>query len=180
VKWYIASTVFVLLGWYSAALRADEIPEYGPAHGTLIIVGGGSLKQTANLETFLRLAGGKNARLVVVPTAGGNKNRDGTVRKYDKDRVVAPWKALGITDVRMLHTHEPAAVRPGRGGRGRRRRQRPNETSCGHSCGGRFGSKAHSSCWWHSESASRAQSPGMRWSRSYRNRPSSGASLRPM
>jgi hypothetical protein len=107
VKWYIASTVFVLLGWYSAALRADEIPEYGPAHGTLIIVGGGSLKQTANLETFLRLAGGKNARLVVVPTAGGNKNRDGTVRKYDKDRVVAPWKALGITDVRMLHTHDP-------------------------------------------------------------------------
>ena len=29
---------------------------------------------------------------------------------------------------------------------------RKEKTWCGHSCGGRFGSMAHSSCWWRSES----------------------------
>jgi cyanophycinase len=85
----------------------DAPPEYGPAKGTLIIIGGGSMKGTRILETFLRLAGGKDARLVVVPTAGGNKNADGSVRVYDKDKVVAPWKNRGVKHVRMLHTHDP-------------------------------------------------------------------------
>jgi len=64
------------------------------------------MKQTGILETFLRLAGGKDARLVVVPTAGGNKSQDGGVRQYNEDKVVAPWKPRGFKDVRMLHTHD--------------------------------------------------------------------------
>ena len=35
--------------------RADETPEYGPSKGTLIIIGGGLMKQTGILETFQRL-----------------------------------------------------------------------------------------------------------------------------
>jgi cyanophycinase len=73
----------------------------------LIIIGGGSMKDTGILEMFLRLAGGKDARLVVVPTAAGNKNRDGSIRVYNEERVVAPWKNRGVKDVRMLHTHDP-------------------------------------------------------------------------
>lgn len=99
--------VWVLLSSIAVAARGDEAPKYGPAKGTLIIVGGGSLKDTGILETFLRLAGGKDARLVVVPTAGGNKNADGRVRVYDADKVVAPWKNRGFKHVRMLHTHDP-------------------------------------------------------------------------
>ena len=91
----------------AVASRGEEAPEYGPTKGTLIIIGGGSLKDTGILETFLRLAGGKDARLVVVPTAGGNKNADGRIRVYDKDKVVAPWKKRGFQHVRMLHTHDP-------------------------------------------------------------------------
>jgi cyanophycinase len=107
VNWHIVSAVVAVLGCMPVDVRGDEVPEYGPAKGTLIIVGGGPVEQTGILETFLRLAGGKDARLIVVPTAAGNKNRDGSVCKYDPDRVVAPWKALGVKKVRMLHTHDP-------------------------------------------------------------------------
>ncbi|HJT76680.1 MAG TPA: Type 1 glutamine amidotransferase-like domain-containing protein [Gemmataceae bacterium] len=99
--------VCVLLLSIAFAARGGEAPEYGPAKGTLIIIGGGSLKDTGILETFLRLAGGKDARLVVVPTAGGNKRADGRIRVYDADKVVAPWKNRGFKHVRMLHTHDP-------------------------------------------------------------------------
>jgi cyanophycinase len=43
----------------------------------------------------------------VVPTAGGDKNADGSVRAYDEEKVVAPWKKRGVQEVRMLHTHDP-------------------------------------------------------------------------
>jgi cyanophycinase len=99
--------VCVLFLSIAFAARGDEAPEYGPAKGTLIVIGGGSMKDTGILETFFRLAGGKEARLVVVPTAGGNKNADGKVRVYDEERVVAPWKNRGFQHVRMLHTHDP-------------------------------------------------------------------------
>jgi cyanophycinase len=107
MKWCAVSALCTLLPLSSAGVRGDETPEYGPARGTLIVIGGGPMNHTGILETFLRLAGGKEARLVVVPTAGGNKKADGSVRKYDKDKVVLPWKLLGVKDVRMLHTHEP-------------------------------------------------------------------------
>jgi cyanophycinase len=97
----------VLLLASALAARADEAPEYGPARGTLLIIGGGSMKDTGILETFLRLAGGKEARLVVVPTAGGNRDAKGRVRVYDKDKIVAAWKKRGFPRVRVLHTHDP-------------------------------------------------------------------------
>jgi cyanophycinase len=99
--------VYMLLSSIAFAARGDEAPEYGPAKGTLIIIGGGSLKDTGILETFHRLAGGKDARLVVVPTAAGNKNAEGRIRVYDEDKVVTPWKNRGFKQVRMLHTHDP-------------------------------------------------------------------------
>lgn len=100
----------VLLMSVAAATGGGGATEYGPAKGTLILVGGGPTKGTGIIETFLRLAGGKDARLVVVPTAGGNRNPDGTVRVYDEARVVAPWKDRGVRHVRMLHTHDPSAA----------------------------------------------------------------------
>src|SRR5258707_5164416 len=44
-------------------------PEIGPARGTLVIVGGG-LKSESILKRFLDLAGGPEASLVIIPTAG--------------------------------------------------------------------------------------------------------------
>ncbi|MDH5235932.1 MAG: cyanophycinase, partial [Gemmatimonadota bacterium] len=44
---------------------------------------------------------------VIVPTAGGNRRADGTPIVYDEAEVVAPFKVYGLTNVHMLHTHDP-------------------------------------------------------------------------
>lgn len=82
--------------------------EYGPPKGTLVIVGGGTMNGTGIQEKFIELAGGvEKARIVVVPTAGGNRNQDGTVRPYQEEQIVAGWRRLGVKNVTMLHTHDP-------------------------------------------------------------------------
>jgi len=95
----------------AAALVAGSLfaqaPEYGPAKGTLVIQGGGSAEGTGIVETFINKAGGLGAKIVVIPTAGGNKAQDGSIRVYNPEQVLAPWKKKGLTNVWMLHTHDP-------------------------------------------------------------------------
>src|SRR5437899_9612496 len=91
----------------AGSLIAQDAPEYGPAKGTLVIQGGGSAAGTGIYETFLNKAGGLGAKIIVVPTAGGNKTSDGTIRVYNEEQVVAPWKKLGVVNVHMLHTADP-------------------------------------------------------------------------
>ena len=85
----------------------QETPEYGPDHGTLVIVGGGSLEGSGILEKFIELAGGPDKNFVVVPTAAGNRNADGAVRVYKEEDVIAPWLKRGLKHVHMLHTPDP-------------------------------------------------------------------------
>ena len=89
----------------AGSILAQE-PEYGPAKGTLVIQGGGSDAGTGIFETFINKAGGLNANIVVVPTAGGNKNQDGSWKVYNEEQVVAAWKRRGVANVHMLHTHD--------------------------------------------------------------------------
>lgn len=90
----------------SPAARAQNTPEYGPAKGSLVIVGGGSLRDVGIAERFIELAGGKDAPIVIVPTAGGNRSQDGTLRVYKEEDVLRSWKARGLTNVKMLHTSD--------------------------------------------------------------------------
>jgi len=90
-----------------AAAPSGEPPEYGPAKGTLVIVGGGNLNGSGISEKFIELAGGPAKKFVIVPTAGGNRNGQGELIAYDEQRIVAPWLRLGVKNVRMLHTHDP-------------------------------------------------------------------------
>jgi cyanophycinase len=82
-------------------------PEYGPAKGTLLIVGGGNMEGTGIQEKFIELAGGENAKVIVVPTAGGNRNREGAVNEYKEEDVIRSWVRRGVKNVKMLHTHDP-------------------------------------------------------------------------
>jgi len=84
-----------------------QAPEYGPAKGTLVIQGGGADAGAGIFETFINRAGGLSAKIVVVPTARGNKTPDGKIKVYKEEEVVASWKKRGVTSVRMLHTHDP-------------------------------------------------------------------------
>ena len=81
--------------------------EYGPAKGTLVIVGGGNTNDTGIVEKFIELAGGPDAKFIIVPTAGGNKNADGTIREYKEEQVIGSWLKRGLKNVHMLHTADP-------------------------------------------------------------------------
>ena len=98
-------TLFVLLLCAGSA-SGQGAPEYGPPTGTLVIVGG-AMKDPAIANRFIELAGGPDAKFVIVPTAGGNRRADGTLTAYVEEAIVAPWKKLGLKHVTMLHTHDP-------------------------------------------------------------------------
>ena len=70
----------------------------GPASGALLIVGGGNLSDSIILK-FIELAGGKDAPIVVIPTAEGSD-------KYDENSGGAgKMRKLGATRVTILHTY---------------------------------------------------------------------------
>jgi cyanophycinase len=92
---------------FVAVCVSAQVPEYGPEKGTLVIQGGGSAAGTGILEAFVNRAGGANAKIVVVPTAGGNRTPDGKLRVYEEEKVLSAWKKMGLTNVHMLHTADP-------------------------------------------------------------------------
>ena len=89
------------------AAAQQDAPEYGPAKGSLVIVGGGGTDGTGIVEKFIELAGGPEAKLIVVPTAGGNRGDDGSIRQYKEEERIASWVRRGLKNVKMLHTHDP-------------------------------------------------------------------------
>lgn len=103
----IAAALLVATAVGARPAAAQGAPEYGPPAGKLLIVGGGNLGGTGIIERFIALAGGPDKRFVIVPTAGGNRRPDGTPVPYVEEQVVASWKARGLKNVRMLHTHDP-------------------------------------------------------------------------
>ena len=72
----------------------------GPSKGTLIIVGGGVIPNVI-IERFFKEAGGRDAKIVVVPTAGAEDSYD------ESARVVKMFKKAGGTNVHLLHTRDP-------------------------------------------------------------------------
>ena len=90
----LTSLLFLTL---DATAQAQEV---GPAGGTLVIAGGG-VRDEAIFKRFIDLAGGKDAPIVVIPTAGGGNDYDqywGGLR---------PFKELGATNLTVLHTYDP-------------------------------------------------------------------------
>ena len=101
------SWTLALLAVQAACAGAPRAPEQpaaqstvvGPERGTLIAAGGGSLGREIT-DRFLELAGGPDAPIVVIPTAGGD-----TVYPAD-------WPGLevlrrsGATNLVVLHTND--------------------------------------------------------------------------
>ncbi|TAK16660.1 MAG: hypothetical protein EPO35_04880, partial [Acidobacteria bacterium] len=96
----------LLAGQATPAAQAAP-PEYGPAKGTLVIIGGNMSDNFGVPQKFIQLAGGPAKKFVIVPTNGGNRNPDGSLRVYKEDDVLAAWKKRGLTNVVMLHTADP-------------------------------------------------------------------------
>jgi len=107
----VTCALFVLL---ASPASAQEI---GPARGALVIVGGG-MRDEAIVERFLELAGGRDAPIVVIPTAGGGDDYD----QYWSG--LRSFKEAGATKLTVVHTNDrqeadsEAFVRPIREARG--------------------------------------------------------------
>ena len=70
----------------------------GPEHGTVIVVGGGSMGSEI-YSAFIKAAGGPDALIVDVPTAGGD-----TVYTQDAPGTRG-WKQAGAKNIYVLHTN---------------------------------------------------------------------------
>ena len=76
-----------------------QAQEVGPENGSLVIVGG-AMRDPAIVERFLDLAGGRDAPIVVIPTAGGEE-------EYDQYwRGLRQFKEAGATQLTVLHTKD--------------------------------------------------------------------------
>jgi len=89
--------VVVITSW--CLKPAVSLAQRGPEQGSLVIVGG-AMRDPAILQRFFRLAGGVDAPVVVIPTAGGADS-------YDQSWPgLRSFTAGGATDVTLLHTYD--------------------------------------------------------------------------
>ena len=88
----------LLLGTILPGISAQEI---GPDNGSLVIVGGG-MRDLGILERFMELAGGPQAPIVIIPTAGGGGDYD---EFYPG---LGMFHEVGAFNLTVLHTYDPA------------------------------------------------------------------------
>ena len=91
------TTIWVFVAALVASAASAEAQQVGPARGSLVLVGG-NLQDPAIVERFLELAGGPDAPIVLIPTAGGAESYDETWRGVDA------FRATGATRLTILHT----------------------------------------------------------------------------
>jgi cyanophycinase len=95
MKRCLAATAFAFFA--IAALAAQQV---GPKTGALVIVGG-AMQDPAIVKRFIELAGGADAPLVIVPTAGD-------AERYDQYwSGVSQFRDNGARHITVLHTRDP-------------------------------------------------------------------------
>ena len=75
-------------------------PTVGPEHGSLVVVGG-NMQSPEIYKRFIELAGGPDAPLVMIPTAGGEEEYDEFYQGLNA------WRAHGARNLIILHTTDP-------------------------------------------------------------------------
>lgn len=69
-----------------------------PMKGALVVCGGAALPDSAR-DRFVELAGGPEARIVVIPTASESADAEGP----ERDGALKPWIAKGVASATLLH-----------------------------------------------------------------------------
>ena len=73
--------------------------EHGPDKGTLVIVGG-NMQDPAIVKRFIDLAGGPDAPIVIIPTAGEDDEYDNYWSGLKQ------WRENGATNLTVMHTRD--------------------------------------------------------------------------
>lgn len=97
------TTALALLGAagsVDAQQQQPAPPEVGPANGSLVVVGG-AMRSPEIYERFIQLAGGPDAHIVLVPTAGGAEEYDEFFGGMNA------WREAGARNLTLLHTTDP-------------------------------------------------------------------------
>ena len=97
----LIATVALLTPGPAAARFQQEPPRVGPENGSLVIVGG-AMRSSEIYQRFIQLAGGPDAHIVLVPTAGGAEDYDEFYQGMNR------WRAEGARNITLLHTIDPA------------------------------------------------------------------------
>lgn len=93
----IPSSLFAQGSKSSGTVTRAKPTQVGPSRGTVIVVGGGAMGPEIYAR-FIEAAGGPNALIIDVPTAGGDS-------VYDQNAPGARgWKQAGAKNVYVLHT----------------------------------------------------------------------------
>jgi cyanophycinase len=102
----LAMTRFLILGvaaWVLAVVPAGAQqtqagpPKVGPEHGSLVVVGG-NMRHPDIYRRFIELAGGPDAPIVLIPTAGGAEEYDAFYQG------LVAWRENGARNLIVLHT----------------------------------------------------------------------------
>jgi cyanophycinase len=80
--------------------HADEPTQ----RGSLVIVGGGAIPNSVRVR-FMALAGGKAAKLVIIPTASSAADR-----REEENGYLEPWKRFSPESLALLHTRSRATA----------------------------------------------------------------------
>ena len=91
----------VALSCASPPRAAAQAPRVGPEKGALVVVGG-AMESEEIYRAFIDLAGGPDAHIVLVPTAAGDGEYDGSYAGLEV------WRAHGARNLTVLHTNDPS------------------------------------------------------------------------
>jgi len=92
--------IAIILLLAGASLSAQTV---GPEKGTLVIVGG-AMQDPAIVKRFIDLAGGPDAPIVIIPTAGDADDYD----QYWSG--LKQWRENGATNLTVVHTRDRKAA----------------------------------------------------------------------
>lgn len=94
--------VFISIQAISRDSDSGKTKTTGPKKGSLVIVGGGLTESIVN--KFVSLSGGPEAKIIVIPTAGGNDS-------YGQNAGGASvFREFGAKNVHVIHTNDKAVA----------------------------------------------------------------------
>lgn len=99
MRW-MAALAMLALGAPLAAQQQAGPPKVGPERGSLVVVGG-NMQSPEIYQRFIELAGGPDAPIVMIPTAGGEEEYDEFYQGLNA------WRANGARNLVILHTTDP-------------------------------------------------------------------------